>query len=157
MSHFLFERWQQTQQKQINHFYKSHNQNVSCHKLDLIYLTRDRTKTFNDAPIIAVTFIRDMSTQAESLHLLRSVFVAPQYRNQGVAKQLLAYVLKEHELQAQQLQKQPASLTVICEPALTNLYTSAGFFINKPALPFNSPYLAKFAQQQKVILTKPYL
>lgn len=145
MSQFLFERWQQPQQKQINHFYKNHNQNVSCHKSDLIYLARDITKTIDDAPIIAVTFIRDISTKTESLHLLRSLFVAPPYRNQGVAKRLLAHLLQE----------QLPSLTVICQPSLTKLYTSAGFHINKPSLPVSSPYLAKFTQQQKVILTKP--
>jgi GNAT superfamily N-acetyltransferase len=159
MNQFLFEHWQHPQQRQINHFYKSHNQNVSCHNLDLIYLARNTSKNVDEAPIIAVTFIRKISTKTEDLQLLRSLYVAPHYRGQGVAKELLAYVLQdyllqERRLQANKLLDQGSALTVICKPNLTNLYTNAGFCISKPALLSNSPYLAKFAQQQKVILTK---
>lgn len=154
MSQLQFERWQQPQQKPINHFYKLHKQNVSCHKLDVIYLARDITKTVNEAPIVAVVFIRDISTQTENLHILRSLFVEPFYRNQGIATRLLKYLLQEHTLQAQSFQKSLTPLTVICEPELTNLYTNVGFKINASALLFNSPYLAKFAEQKKVILSK---
>lgn len=149
MNKFLFEQWLQPQQKQINHFYKSHNQNVSCHNLDLIYLARDTEENFDNGPIIAVTFIRKISTEKENLQLLRSLYVAPNHRGQGVARELLSYLLQEHRIQ-----DQDSALTVICKPNLINLYIDAGFCISKPALLSNSPYLAKFAQQQKVILTK---
>lgn len=142
MTQLQIEHWQQPKQKQVNHFYKTHNQNVSCHKLDNIFTVQDNKKTSELSPIVAAVFIRNLTTDKGELHLLRSLFVAPQYRNNKLASQLLRYVL----------QNTTTNLTTICEPALLPLYLSVGFNICEA--PEQSQYLTKFIQQGKVVLTK---
>jgi GNAT superfamily N-acetyltransferase len=142
MTKLQIERWQLPQQKQVNHFYKTHNQNVSCHKRDIIFTVQDPKAQQSKSQIIAAVFIRHLTTEQDELNLLRSLFVAPEYRNNKVASQLLNYVM----------QNTTSRLTTICEPNLVPLYLSAGFNICEH--PNQSKYLAKFIQQGKVVLTR---
>jgi GNAT superfamily N-acetyltransferase len=140
MAQLQIEQWRQPQQKLINQFYKSHQQNVSCHRADDIYFMRD-TESENDT-IVAVTFIRKLTTSSEHLHLLRSLFVSPTFRNKGLAKQLIQYILQD----------QHVPLTVICEPKLTALYLSVGFTLSDASDCSDSDYLTKFIKQNYHIL-----
>ena len=87
MTKLQIERWQLPQQKQVNHFYKTHNQNVSCHKRDIIFTVQDPKAQQSKSQIIAAVFIRHLTTEQDELNLLRSLFVAPEYRNNKVASQ----------------------------------------------------------------------
>ena len=142
MTKLHIERWQQPQQKQVNHFYKTHNQNVSCHRQDIMFTVQEPHTQEVQSQIIAAVFIRKLMTEKGELYLLRSLFVAPEHRKKKVASQLLNYVLLNNE----------NDLTTICDPLLVPMYLSIGFTSceNFP----KSKYLVKFTQQGKVVLTR---
>lgn len=142
MTKLHIERWHQPQQKQVNHFYKTHNQNVSCHKQDIIFTVQELHTQELEPQIIAVVFIRKLITEQGELHLLRSLFVTPEHRKNKVASQLLNYVLLNNE----------TDLTTVCAPFLVPMYLSIGF-TNSEDFP-KSKYLVKFTQQGKVVLTR---
>lgn len=144
MTKLQIERWQQPQQKKVNHFYKTHNQNVSCHKQDIIFTVQEQYTQESKSQIIAAVFIRKLMAEQNEIYLLRSLFVAPEYRKNKVASQLLNYVLLNTK----------ADLTTVCDPALVSMYLSIGFSICEDKDLSQSKYLAKFIQQGKVVLTR---
>lgn len=70
--------------KRVNHFYKYHKQNVSCHLQDQIAITENEM-----GMILGTAFIRCYA----EYNLMRSLLVAPNCRRQGIATELVTALL----------------------------------------------------------------
>lgn len=123
--------------RELNKFYKKYKQNVSCHQLDQVYIV-----TTEGDEIIAGVIIRVLpNTQ---MKLLRSLFVAPEYRNKGIAKKLctLATFNQKEEVFA------------LLEPHLLDFYIDLGFHVIKEFNLFE-PQIEKQIKKGLLLMSKP--
>lgn len=124
-------------QRELNKFYKKHRQNVSCNRQDQVYIT-----TTEQNEIIAGVIIRYLPKS--QIWLLRSLFVAPEYRNKGVAKQLCQLATDNQEM----------TIFTLFEPRLINFYTSIGFTaVNE--LCCTEPQIEKQIKKGLLLMSKP--
>ncbi|MDC2887781.1 GNAT family N-acetyltransferase [Psychrosphaera algicola] len=118
--------------KPVNRFYRSFKLNVSCHQSDLVAVS------YNGDKIIGAGLIRcylptnkginiKIRSEAQSCQsndhpelgqfVLRSLFVDPEHRHYGIAKQILTLLCN----------KSDARLLLSCPNELTSLYQPFGF------------------------------
>ena len=124
MAHFSL--YQDKNQRPVNTFYKRNKQNVSCNREDRIYVATSQI-TQNIDSIIAVLFLRPHQVQDNTIWLLRSLFVAPEYRQLGVAKGLVNFALKSFK----------QSVFLLCEPPLLEFYNEFKFELYKETIDNN--------------------
>ena len=106
------------QQRVVNKFYKRHKTNASCHRLDRVYCIKNQSDN-----VVAAAFFRTIpDTQ---LALFRSLYVEPEYRGQGLARQLSQFALAQNQ----------TLCYTLCEPHLLDFYLSLGFAKAKISFP----------------------
>lgn len=105
-------------QRLINKFYKQHKQNVSCNAQDTIaFASFKNNDTDAGTPnIIAAGLIRVISQNDTHLYILRSVFVAPENRKQGIARSVCQTLLSHVN----------ESIYCFCETSLEHFYEKLG-------------------------------
>lgn len=122
-------------QKLTNKFYKHFKTNVSCHRHDQTFCALN-----DEREIVAAVMFRVIATTNE--YLLRSLFTAPNYRHQGIAKGLCRLALDTHN----------ARCFTLCEPSLVVFYQSLGFVIS--TVQFDSPSINKQIQKGLLLLER---
>ena len=105
-----------TQQKAVNQFFKRYKTNVSCHSRDLVFYAENG---FHG--IVAAVLLRLIPNTDK--YLLRSLYVAPEYRSKGIARALCEFVLLNHG----------ESCWTLCKPELADFYQSLGFIVTTQA------------------------
>ena len=114
-------------QRVVNRFYKGHKQNVSCNSKDKVFVAATSPETTNTANvtqlettngIIAALIIRPTETPSSSgALLLRSLFVAPEFRHSGIGSKLTKLATRTIT----------NDIYCLCEPELIPFYKSLGF------------------------------
>ncbi len=143
MHQIKYAKWPHRQQKDVNHFYKSHQQNVSCHHGDIIYTAETIDKFPESSSIIGVVFIRHLTHVHTELHLMRSLYIDTAYRNKGIAQQLIKQLLAEN----------PLPVTTICAPNLTPFYLKLGFNQCRSNSILSNKYVQGFRQKGMDVLS----
>lgn len=119
--------------RQINRFYKSHKLNSSVNTSDRVFY-----KSYKDE-IVAVAFLREIKSAVQQPYFLfRSLFVAPEYRGQGLARELIS----------QSIQVTQSSIYTICSQDLMSLYAEFGFKVCTSA----PAEIAKFKTKKSPII-----
>ena len=100
-------------QRPINQFYRKHSKSVSCNATDLIAQARSNNE------LVGIGFIRQTTEteQNERFSLLRSLYVAESYRNQGTGTKLVKLLCAHFN----------GELHTICETDLIHYYELFGF------------------------------
>lgn len=102
-----------SQQKLANKFYKKFKTNVSCNLNDKVYCALT-----SEGEVVGAVMIRAIETRPE--YLLRSLYVNPEHRGQGIASSLCKLALKSHN----------SACFTLCEPSLLNFYQVLGFNVS---------------------------
>ncbi|NVK23809.1 MAG: GNAT family N-acetyltransferase [Gammaproteobacteria bacterium] len=80
--------FQQDNQRAVNQFYKRFKQNVNCNRSDKIYVALDKSAA--NTAIVGAVIIR----KTDNFLLFRSLYVAPEYRRQGLGAKLTQLALR---------------------------------------------------------------
>lgn len=125
-----------SQQKLANKFYKKFKTNVSCNLADQVFVALTE-----DGEVIAALFFRSIDNGPE--YLLRSLFVAPEYRGEGVAKTLCRLALQTHK----------QACFTLCEQELIRFYQALGFAHSTRVFP--SPGIEKQIKKGLRLMRRP--
>lgn len=147
--------------RQTNHFYKQHKQ-AQAAKSDLIFTAKQAHSLIGALrlqPILPAQVLQNFNNATQPnitqnlllpVYWLRSLFVAPNSRNQGVATQLV-----------RQTQCVLAPIICFAQPNLIDFYSKLGFEQSLPAhlpAPLRHKHQAYWQQGKKlVIFTRAFL
>lgn len=114
------------QLRRVNKFYKKHKTNVSCQQTDKVSFIEINNE------IVAAGLIRTYNKNSRSFLLLRSLFVCPNHRMNGLGKSTTNDLINDST--------KPIWLT--CEKSVVKLYGSLGFMITS-TIPAELPNSSK--------------
>ena len=114
---FYIETFNESNQRLINKFYKLHKQNVSASASDKIFVAYSEQSD----QVIGVALLRNYGKENSPTWLLRSVFVTPRMRKQGVAAGILEEITDCIN----------DTIYTLCEPHLIPMYRQSGFEISQ--------------------------
>ena len=129
-------------QRLINQFYKQHKLNVSCNKLDHIFVASYSVNS--ESTIIAALIVRPYQTQQNDILLMRSIYVHDNHRKKGIAKILIKLAFKNIK----------HNIYLLCQGDLMSFYSSIGM------LPTEDKTDVRYIEQQikkgLCLLHRPY-
>lgn len=130
----------------VNKFYDAHKARGRAAKHDKVWVVKE------SSDIIAACRFQPV----DGNWLLVGVYVASQYRNQGIAKTLIKTAINQFRAQQQQQIKQIIYTFAYCH--LSDFYLSLGFQSNPPALPSElASRLSSYLGQNRQLMAMYYV